>query len=133
MGKIHPPSSAQDGLGICSSQPDRHRGQRYSFEMRLENCWMPHQVTWKKVKNSSCTHNNRNVLAIRTSSQRLAAVRKREAMLLESVYSRSFCRNLASYLKKRNKKKKGRKQESKRKREKKGVRPWGLGKMQSKI
>lgn len=38
---------------------------------------------------------------MRTSSQRLAAVRKREAMLLESVYSRSFCRNLASYLKKR--------------------------------
>jgi len=44
---------------------------------------------------------NIKVLAIRTSSQRLAAVRKREAMLLESVYSRSFCRNLASYLKKR--------------------------------
>lgn len=36
---------------------------------------------------------------MRTSSHRLAAVRKREAMLLESVYSRSFCRNLASYLK----------------------------------
>lgn len=105
-GKNSSPSSAKDGLGICSSQPERHRGQRYSFEMRLEKCWMPHQVTWNKVKNSSCTHNNRNVLAMRTSSQRLAAVRKREAMLLESVYSRSFCRNLASYLKKGKKKKK---------------------------
>ena len=37
-------------------------------------------------------------LAMRTSSHLLAAVRKREAMLLESVYSRSFCWNLASYL-----------------------------------
>lgn len=42
-----------------------------------------------------------NVLAIRTSSQRLAAVRKREAMLLASVYSRSFCLNRDSYLYKR--------------------------------
>jgi len=62
------------------------------------------------------------VLAMRTSSQRLAAVRKREAMLLESVYSRSFCRNLASYLEKKRKKEK-----------EKRVRPWGLGKMKSKI
>lgn len=38
-------------------------------------------------------------LAMRTSSHLLAAVRKREAMLLESVYSRSFCWNRASYLK----------------------------------
>lgn len=37
-------------------------------------------------------------LAMRTSSHLLAAVRKREAMLLESVYSRSFCWNRASYL-----------------------------------
>lgn len=37
-------------------------------------------------------------LAMRTSSHLLAAVRNREAMLLESVYSRSFCWNLASYL-----------------------------------
>lgn len=37
-------------------------------------------------------------LTIRTSSQRLAAVRKREAMLLASLNSRSFCLNLASYL-----------------------------------
>ena len=35
---------------------------------------------------------------MRTSSHLLAAVRKREAMLLESVYSRSFCWNRASYL-----------------------------------
>lgn len=76
---------------------------------------MPHQITWNKVKNALCTPNKNDVLAMRTSSQRLAAVRKREAMLLESVYSRSFCRNLASYLKKGNKKKKGRKEESKRK------------------
>lgn len=37
-------------------------------------------------------------LAMRTSSHLLAAVRKREAMLLESVYSRSFCWKRASYL-----------------------------------
>lgn len=37
-------------------------------------------------------------LAMRTSSHLLAAVRKREAMLLESVYSRSFCWNRVSYL-----------------------------------
>jgi hypothetical protein len=37
-------------------------------------------------------------LTMRTSSHLLAAVRKREAMLLESVYSRSFCWNRASYL-----------------------------------
>lgn len=35
---------------------------------------------------------------MRTSSHLLAAVRKREAMLLESVYSRSFCWKRASYL-----------------------------------
>lgn len=40
----------------------------------------------------------RVALAMRTSSHLLAAVRKREAMLLESVYSRSFCWNRASYL-----------------------------------
>lgn len=130
-GKIHTPSSVQDGLGICSLQSERHGGQRYSFEMRLENCWKPHQITWNRVKNSLCMHNNNNVLAMRTSSQRLAAVRKREAMLLESVYSRSFCRNLASYLKKGNKeRKKAGKQEGRRK---KGVRPWSLGKIKSKI
>lgn len=37
-------------------------------------------------------------LTMQTSSHLLAAVRKREAMLLESVYSRSFCWNRASYL-----------------------------------
>ncbi len=37
---------------------------------------------------------------IRTSSQRLAAVRNREAMLLASVNSRSLCLNLGSYLRK---------------------------------
>lgn len=35
---------------------------------------------------------------MRTSSHLLAAVRKREAMLLESVYSRSFCWKRVSYL-----------------------------------
>lgn len=111
-GKIHTPFSVQDGLGMCSTS-QRHRGQRQSFDMRLENCWMPHQITWNKVKNSSCIHKNNSVLAMRTSSQRLAAVRKREAMLLESVYSRSFCRNLASYLRKGNKKKKEKKERKK--------------------
>lgn len=64
---------------------------------------------------------------MRTSSQRLAAVRNREAILLESVYSRSFCRNLASYLKKGNKQKKKKeerkkagKQEGRRKRKESG-------------
>lgn len=49
--------------------------------------------------NQFIAYTKKKVLAMRTSSHRLAAVRKREAMLLESVYSRSFCRNLASYLK----------------------------------
>lgn len=35
---------------------------------------------------------------MRTSSQRLAAVRKREAMLLASVNCSSRCLNLGSYL-----------------------------------
>lgn len=135
VGKIHTPFSVQDGLGICSLQPERHRGQRY-------NCWMHHQITWNKVKNSlccsSCSSNNNNninnsddvVLAMRTSSQRLAAVRKREAMLLESVYSRSFCRNLASYLKKGNKTKERMKAGKQEERRKKGVSPWGLRKIE---
>lgn len=38
------------------------------------------------------------VLTMRTSSQRLAAVRKREAMLLASVNCSSRCLNLGSYL-----------------------------------
>lgn len=101
---------------------------------------MLHQITWNKVKNSLGIHssssstssnnnNNKNktnnVLAMRTSSQRLAAVRKREAMLLESVYSRSFCRNLASYLKKGNKRK--RKEQSRKARGNEKKRSQALG------
>lgn len=40
----------------------------------------------------------RRIITMRTSSQRLAAVRKREAMLLASVNCSNLCLNLGSYL-----------------------------------
>lgn len=42
--------------------------------------------------------NSRRIITMRTSSQRLAAVRKREAMLLASVNCSNLCLNLGSYL-----------------------------------
>lgn len=46
-------------------------------------------------------HYRVHLITMRTSSQRLAAVRKREAMLLASVYSNNLCLNLDSYLEER--------------------------------
>lgn len=64
-------------------------------------------VSQRREERSSRTEQNfkdpssRWVVTMRTSSQRLAAVRKSEAMLLASVNCSSLCLNLGSYLPKR--------------------------------
>lgn len=62
------------------------------------SCCLTNSQTVNRTDLNVKAVNRGRIITMRTSSQRLAAVRKREAMLLASVNCSSLCLNLGSYL-----------------------------------
>lgn len=78
---------------LSCEQPTHHHMLMITpfFRFPIEGAVIQQHLMWVVI---NCGRN----ITMRTSSQRLAAVRKREAMLLASVNCSSLCLNLGSYL-----------------------------------